>query len=51
MSLVGGQWGDVKLRCPPGPLRVPGEFPQASGGLYDNPAYSDDDRSYRQNNG
>jgi hypothetical protein len=37
MSLPGRQWGHVKLRCPPGPLRVLGEFPQASRGLYDNP--------------
>jgi hypothetical protein len=51
MSLPGRQWSHVELRCPPGPLRVPGEFPQASRGLYDNPAYFDDDGSHHQNNG
>jgi hypothetical protein len=40
--------GHVKLRCPPTrPLRVLGEFPHASRGLYDNPAYSDNDGSHQ----
>jgi hypothetical protein len=51
MSLPGRQWGHVELRCPPGPFRVFGEFPQASGGLYDDPTYSDDDGSHCKNNG
>ena len=51
MSFPGRQWGHVELRCPPESLRVLGEFPQAFGGLYDNPAYSDDDGSHDQNHG
>ena len=51
MSFLGRQCGHVELRCPPGPFRLLGEFPQAFGGLYDNPAYSDDDGPHRQNNG
>jgi hypothetical protein len=51
MSLTGRQWGHVELRCPPRPFRVLGEFPQASGGLYDDPTYSDDDGSHCKNHG
>jgi hypothetical protein len=51
MSLPGRQWGHVKLRGPHESLRVLGEFPQVSGGLYDYSAYSDDDGSHHQNNG
>jgi hypothetical protein len=51
MSFSGRQRGHVKLRCPPGPLRVLGEFPQAFGGLYDNPTYSGIDGRRRKNYG
>ena len=50
MSIPGGQWGFVELRCAARPFRVPGEFFEASGDLYDDPADFDDDKYDRQNN-
>jgi hypothetical protein len=50
MSMSGRQWGFVKLRYPSRALRVFGEFPQASGDLYDDSAHSDNDGYDRQNN-
>ena len=48
---LGCQWGYIKLRRPSRPVRVLGEFPQALGDLYDDPAHSDDGRYCHQDNG
>jgi hypothetical protein len=50
MSIPGCQWGYIELRCTSRAVRVLGEFPQASGDLYDDSAHSDVDRRRCQNN-
>ena len=49
--MPGCQRGYLQLRCPVGSFRVFGEFPQTSRDLYDDAAYSDNDRHNRQDNG
>jgi hypothetical protein len=51
MGLLGCEWDYIELRGANRSLRVPGEFPQASGDLYDDPSHSDNDRYHHQNNG
>ncbi len=50
MSMPGCQWSYIELRCASRAVRVLGEFPQASGDLYDDSAHSDVDRGRCQNN-
>jgi hypothetical protein len=51
MSLLGCEWDYIELRRPNRSLRVLGEFPQASGDIYDHSTYSNNDRDRRQDNG
>ena len=51
LCTLGCRWGYIKLRRPSRFVRVLGEFPQAPGDLYDDPAYSDNDRYCHQDNG
>jgi len=49
--MLGCQRGFIELRCPLGPLRAFGEFPQAFGHLYKNRSHSDNDGYHREING
>ena len=49
MRMPGCRWGYIELRCASRVVRVLREFPQASGDLYHDSAYSDVDRGRCQN--